>query len=121
MSTFVASDRVDDWVTVSYEHHVSVSLISGHIILASATADQIPINGVESWWIGRVFVRPWVRRKGFGRQAVNKLVSLAQASNPVRVVVSPGGYGSDMGMLDKFYRTCGFAEVDTGLYELVAA
>lgn len=70
----------------------------------------------DYWYLNRVIVRPGDRGKGIGRGLVQRLQEAlrqrwAAENHPAeirRLVVTPGGYGSDPADLEKFYASCGF-------------
>ena len=90
---------------------VSVLYARDALCVATASADIVG----DHWWISRVKVHELARRQGLGRAALLDLLALLRTKKgPRKVVVAPGGYGSDPEELSLFYQSCGFEPVSSG-------
>lgn len=95
--------------------NASVSYCRGHRCVAIANADVVG----DHWWIARVFVYERARGKGLGLRLLQDLLAvMRKQSGPDRVIVSPGGYGSDPDELAVFYQRCGFVDTREGYLQL---
>lgn len=86
----------------------------GHISACGAS------NMGFCWYLNRVNVPSYHRGQGLGIALVTKLQdalieqqSSLPGPHPSKLIVTPGGYGSDVSKLKQFYEACGFvAAVD---------
>jgi GNAT superfamily N-acetyltransferase len=70
----------------------------------------------DHWYLNRVKVHDADQGKGIGRELVQRLQDALRRHweaqehfpEPRRLVVTPGGYGSNPADLEKFYASCGF-------------
>jgi GNAT superfamily N-acetyltransferase len=79
---------------------------------------DVHVNGndqMNMWWLARLFVQPEYRSQGFGTRLVRRLQEeLLLKPNFEKLVVEPGGYGSDPKRLDVFYKRFGFRDYEEG-------
>jgi GNAT superfamily N-acetyltransferase len=77
----------------------SCYLRSGNVVVCAEASYMLAGN---CWWIARVLVNPpEARRKGYGTKVLSELLARLPADQ--RVIVAPGGYGSDIDRLRQFY------------------
>lgn len=63
----------------------------------------------DRWYVNRVLVRdPAARGRGLGERLVRALLLAIEERGPAWVIVEPGGYGSELQRLQRFYAKCGF-------------
>lgn len=85
---------------------ISMNCMLGKGEGAIASADRL---SQRQWLVSRVFVPEFYRSKGVGSLLLTKLKEeLAKVHQFRRVMVSPGGYGSDPERLHRFYTRNGF-------------
>lgn len=73
------------------------------------------------WWLCRVKVNEKSQRSGIGTLLLMNLQKVLQAKGVRGLVVAPGGYGSDLSRLVKFYEANGFVQdKDHGLLRWTA-
>ena len=72
----------------------------------AASAD----NMGDHWWVSRVFVHADHRNKGLGAFAVQALKAAVRLQGGTELRVMPGGYGSDLKDLARFYERQGFVK-----------
>lgn len=65
------------------------------------------------WYVNRVLVQG-TRSRGVGGRLLEMLKSSVAAQAGTVMVVEPGGYGSDLGRLEKFYGSHGFVREPQG-------
>jgi len=92
-------------IVCATREYISVNL-PGKGGLCDATASASDLG--EFWYVNRVFVTEAERGKGFGLVVLRRLLDEIVKMNNKRVVVEPGGYGSDPERLKKFYEKVGF-------------
>ena len=103
--------RDDDLVINSGLLAVSVMWVNPHNQFdnAIAEASQLVASGDDNWYVNRVKVRMKSRYgQGIGSYVFEKLMEVLRARGAVRVIVEPGGYGSDVERLIGFYGRFGF-------------
>jgi GNAT superfamily N-acetyltransferase len=69
------------------------------------------IDKAESW-VTRLKVEGGHRGRGLGEELIYRALLLADGQGWERAVVEPGGYGTPLVPLRRWYRTQGFCEVD---------
>ena len=74
----------------------------------------------DHWWVSRLFVAPKFRGSGIAEQLASRALAIVAASRCPRAVVAPGGYGSNVKALRRWYRIQGFRECDDGMEWLAA-
>jgi ribosomal protein S18 acetylase RimI-like enzyme len=76
---------------------------------AIAEASHFLPGGDDHWYINRVKVRDQASYgKGIGQHIFGKLMATLKARGAIKIIVEPGGYGSDVGRLVSFYGKFGF-------------
>ncbi len=78
---------------------------------------------MDHWWLCRLFVDGSYRREGVGTELLRRAMLLVATTETVsRVTVAPGGYGTDVEWLTRWYLKRGFnvVEGEEGLLELDA-
>jgi len=72
------------------------------------------------WWMSRVYVPDRLRGRGVGSKIVGTLIGHVKTLDKRigRIVVAPGGYGSDPVRLVNFYEKLGFKMIKEGLYAI---
>lgn len=75
----------------------------------------------DQWWVNRVIVNPASKRdSGIGTSLLTKLKELVKENGGKALLVSPGGYDSDLTLQERFYAKNGFVETDDkGLWKVV--
>ena len=74
-----------------------------------AEASRYLPGGDDHWYVNRVKVRePTSYGRGIGSYLLNALMKNLKSRGAVKVIVEPGGYGSDVGRLIPFYEKHGF-------------
>jgi GNAT superfamily N-acetyltransferase len=65
----------------------------------------------DYWYVNRVLVQPPDQRgSGIGQQLVKRLLNEIRLLGGRKVIVTPGGYGSNTTQQINFYKKCGFTE-----------
>jgi GNAT superfamily N-acetyltransferase len=83
---------------------VSVTVCADGLPAATASIDELP----DHWWVSRVLVQPSYRGKGFGSKCLSRAIELVRLQNDKQIIVAPGGYGTPLEDLRKFYAKHGF-------------
>src|SRR5437879_2897376 len=99
-----------DYRVYSDDQHVSVQYVNW------------PLRGVaqasnfgDLWYLNRVVVQPAERRgQGIGSRLLRTLQSELKTVGCEKLIVEPGGYGSDIDQLTRFYKKHGFVESGEG-------
>lgn len=81
---------------------VTITDVSTGKNIAVVNADFLPHN--QYWWLARVFVKERYRGSGLGTLLLLRLQAVIKKKPVDVVVVSPGGYGSDIDSLIQFYK-----------------
>lgn len=110
----------------------SIMLVKASRSIATASASVTPITEGDDrkdptmvWFVNRVWVYPEGRSSGLGTTALQELKLLIQSECtktwwlPTRMVVTPGGYGSDPQDLHRFYIKNHFNQIREGFYEFM--
>ena len=99
-------------------HCISVIQVSGGLSIACASADYSEgFFGRGHWWLARLKVEPAYQGKKLGSVILELLKEkVSQKEGFGSLIVSPGGYGSDIERLVKFYESHGFMKLDEGTY-----
>lgn len=90
--------------TISSPHSVSVYCMVDNrrsVIDASELYDG-------NWEINRAFIQDNMRSNGLGSKMLQRAISEILNNNPKSICVTPGGYGSDVEELYRFYGKNGF-------------
>lgn len=85
---------------------VTITDVSTGENIAVANADFLPHK--QYWWLARVFVKERYRGSGLGTLLLLRLQAVIKKKPVDVVVVSPGGYGSDIDSLIQFYKKSEF-------------
>lgn len=81
--------------------------------VATAEANEME-DGV--WLVARVLVsREGARCKGLGSEVLQRMLARLSAAGATAVLVGPGGYGSNLERLEKFYQKNGFVKASNGV------
>jgi len=99
---------------------VSVMLMSEPVYPLGTVSISINFTGDGAWYLNRLFVRQEHRGNGYGPMLLNKLWAALEERRTLhvdwprvsRVIVHPGGYGSDPEELGRFYQHMGFSVGD---------
>lgn len=90
-----------------YGDHAAVYWV-GSDITERGAAEASKIEG-DRWFLNRVVVQPEaLRRKQIGGKMLEKLKEELVACGCKELIVTPGGYGSDVKQLNRFYCKHGF-------------
>lgn len=92
---------------------VMVMDTSTNTSVAVLNADFLPHK--QYWWLARVFVQERYRGSGLGTLLLLRLQAALKNKPVDRVVVAPGGYGSDIDSLIRFYEKSGFRLIEPEL------
>ena len=95
---------------IANDSNVSAMVIDGNMCAAIAEMDMTKDDD-EYWWLARLNVKPKYQKKGYGRLLVQKLKENARG---IKILVAPGGYGTDPEVQFAFYRACGFVDQEDG-------
>ncbi len=88
-------------------------------ILGTATASNFEQVGEDFWYVNRVKVVDGYQRRGLGPELVKRMAEGVREQGGRRLVVEPGGYGSDPKELAIWYRRQGFADVEPGRLDMM--
>jgi ribosomal protein S18 acetylase RimI-like enzyme len=81
----------------------------------NAAASYMQRDG--EWYLNRVIIKPeTLRSQGLGGELLERLKAEVARRGATRLMVEPGGYGSDPKRLQKFYRAHGFKRHRQGYY-----
>ena len=99
----------------SGELNANVLIQVGWVLAGTVSAEM---QWPEHWWLSRLKLQRPYRGRGIAEQALALLMNaLATPSGPKSVRVCPGGYGSHLPSLMRWYRIQGFREVDAETLE----
>jgi len=93
----------EEWIAVPTPTNVDVTLVGK----ATASANLMASG---KWWISRVLVNEGHRGQGFGGRILEHLCNEVQGQGGTVIIVCPGGYGSNLADLVRFYKRHGFVE-----------
>jgi len=86
---------------------------SGNRCLGVINLDEHPSVPLH-WWLARLKVDDRAQNRGLGSQLLNKALDTLERMGVPGLIVAPGGYGSDVGELEKWYCKRGFVKHPEG-------
>jgi len=90
--------------------NISLTAVSGHLCAGVINADEHPSVPLH-WWLARLKVNDKFQGLGIGTKLLTMLQDeLEKKLGVVGLIVAPGGYGSDVGELEKWYGARGFVK-----------
>lgn len=98
--------------------HASLMQLKNGLSVGCTSADlQEEVLGEGVWWLARLKIEPAHQGNKLGGQLLERLKEEVGKKEGFKLlVVDPGGYGSDLGRLHKFYESHGFVKDHRGLY-----
>lgn len=105
----------DNITVVESRDHVAVLWRPGQGLRPRGVVEASHFLEEGFWYVNRALVEPETARdQGHGTRMLQRLLDTIRRSGPARVVVDPGGYGSNTRRQRRFYRKAGF-QLDRGI------
>lgn len=101
------------WSVREEQFDVTVMTWKGNAMPSVASITPTPINDYQGeWWVNRVNVNPRETKAGIGTAMLSILKAVAKIRDGTKLIVCPGGYGTDRSVLVAFYEKNGFVTVE---------